>query len=392
MTSGLLSMNKGAIALAADSAVTINGKKVRNGVEKLFKLSNDPPMGMLIFGNANFDFIPMETLIKQYSKKADFKNLKNISEIQKDFLKYLGDVTPPFDFKKAIEENLDEYTLELNKKFDNIGKDEFDSIINEFENDDSLNFLTSLKEWDLIDFKDLIPDFVKVGDKEVVLHVLKMNFFKKIIPSSTGVVIAGFNDDDLFPSFVSFDLIINNGGKIEIKLLESKINYPLGYIVPFAQRDVIDTFLTGSNIMFKEIISFYLLQFFEDYCNLIEDAILNNNSIDELSKKECISEIKKINSVNDVTVNQFANFFEKWENIIMIPILSAINTLPKIELAEMSYSLVYITSLRRKIDSDIESVGGEIAVAIITKGDGFIWVNKVNNMDVGLNHYVINRC
>lgn len=392
MTSGLLSMNKGAIALAADSAVTINGKKVRNGVEKLFKLSNDPPMGMLIFGNANFDFIPMETLIKQYSKKADFKNLKNISEIQKDFLKYLGDVTPPFDFKKAIEENLEEYTLELNKKFDNIGKDEFDSIINEFENDDSLNFLTSLKEWDLIDFKDLIPDFVKVGDKEVVLHVLKMNFFKKIIPSSTGVVIAGFNDDDLFPSFVSFDLIINNGGKIEIKLLESKINYPLGYIVPFAQRDVIDTFLTGSNIMFKEIISCYLLQFFEDYCNLIEDAILNNNSIDELSKKECISEIKKINSVNDVTVNQFANFFEKWENIIMIPILSAINTLPKIELAEMSYSLVYITSLRRKIDSDIESVGGEIAVAIITKGDGFIWVNKVNNMDVGLNHYVINRC
>ena len=59
MTSELLTMNKGAVALAADSAVTINGKKVRNGVEKLFKLSNDLPMGMMIFGNANFDNIPM---------------------------------------------------------------------------------------------------------------------------------------------------------------------------------------------------------------------------------------------------------------------------------------------------------------------------------------------
>lgn len=75
----------------------------------------------------------------------------------------------------------------------------------------------------------------------------------------------------------------------------------------------------------------------------------------------------------------------------MTPILSAINALPKNELAELSYSLVNITSLRRKIDSDIESVGGEIAVALITKGDGFVWLNKVNIIDINLNLHILNR-
>ena len=102
-------MNKNAVVLGADSAVTINGKKIRTGVEKLFKLSNDPPMGMMIFGNANFQNIPMETLIKQYSKKTNFKKLKSIENIQKDFLIYLAEITPHFDFKRVIDDNLEDY-------------------------------------------------------------------------------------------------------------------------------------------------------------------------------------------------------------------------------------------------------------------------------------------
>ena len=73
----------------------------------------------------------------------------------------------------------------------------------------------------------------------------------------------------------------------------------------------------------------------------------------------------------------------------MDPILAAINTLPKQELADLTYSLVNITSLRRKLDSDIDSVGGNIAVAIITKGDGFIWINKINTVDFKLNPHVL---
>ncbi|WP_407422686.1 hypothetical protein [Methanobrevibacter sp.] len=48
MTSEVLIMNKNAIAMAADSAVTVNNRKTYNGANKLFMLSNEPPMGIII--------------------------------------------------------------------------------------------------------------------------------------------------------------------------------------------------------------------------------------------------------------------------------------------------------------------------------------------------------
>jgi hypothetical protein len=60
--------------------------------------------------------------------------------------------------------------------------------------------------------------------------------------------------------------------------------------------------------------------------------------------------------------------------------------LPKEELAGMAESLVSLTSFKRRVTHDPETVGGPIDVAVISKGDGFIWINKKNYFDVALNH------
>ncbi len=167
MTSEILVMNKGAISLAADSAVTVDGKKVRTGVEKLFKLSDNPSIGMMIFGNANFDNIPMETLIKEYSKKTDFKKLKSLEVIQKDFLNYLARVTPHFDFKKVIWDNLDDYVGYLKEKFKDVTKEEFSEFISNFKFDESLYFIENIDEFSRVDaiFNKIIPSFVLDNEK-----------------------------------------------------------------------------------------------------------------------------------------------------------------------------------------------------------------------------------
>ena len=54
MTSEIIIMNTDVIALAADSTITINDKKTYNGVNKIFMLSNDPPMGIMVFGLGKF--------------------------------------------------------------------------------------------------------------------------------------------------------------------------------------------------------------------------------------------------------------------------------------------------------------------------------------------------
>lgn len=109
MTAEILIMNNNAVGMAADSAVTVMNRKTYNGVNKLFMLSNNPPIGIMIFGNANFDVFPMETLIKEFRKKYDFKELKDITNIHKKFIEYISEVTPPTDFKSLIEYNLDDF-------------------------------------------------------------------------------------------------------------------------------------------------------------------------------------------------------------------------------------------------------------------------------------------
>ena len=68
------------------------------------------------------------------------------------------------------------------------------------------------------------------------------------------------------------------------------------------------------------------------------------------------------------------------------PVVSAVADLPKEELAGMAESLVSLTSFKRRVTHDPETVGGPIDVAVISKGDGFIWINRKHYFDPALNH------
>jgi hypothetical protein len=59
--------------------------------------------------------------------------------------------------------------------------------------------------------------------------------------------------------------------------------------------------------------------------------------------------------------------------------------LPKDELAAMAESLVNLTSFKRKVTMESETVGGPIDVAVISKGDGFIWIKRKHYFKAELN-------
>ena len=56
--------------------------------------------------------------------------------------------------------------------------------------------------------------------------------------------------------------------------------------------------------------------------------------------------------------------------------IDVIATFPKEDLAAIAESLVNLTSFQRKILREAETVGGPIDVAVISKGDGFIWISN----------------
>ena len=81
MSAGICIMNKNAIALAADSAVTIGPHlAIHNSANKLFALSKVAPVGAIIYSNAEVMGIPVEILIKQYKRDLEYVN---------DFISYL---------------------------------------------------------------------------------------------------------------------------------------------------------------------------------------------------------------------------------------------------------------------------------------------------------------
>jgi hypothetical protein len=53
----------------------------------------------------------------------------------------------------------------------------------------------------------------------------------------------------------------------------------------------------------------------------------------------------------------------------------------------MAEALVNLTSFKRRITAVAETVGGPIDVAVISKGDGFIWIRRKHYFKPELNHH-----
>ena len=66
--------------------------------------------------------------------------------------------------------------------------------------------------------------------------------------------------------------------------------------------------------------------------------------------------------------------------------MDTVATMEKEDLAELAENLIYLTSLKRRITPNLESVGGPIDVAVISKGDGFIWIKRKHYFNPRLNH------
>ena len=94
---------------------------------------------------------------------------------------------------------------------------------------------------------------------------------------------------------------------------------------------------------------------------------------------------------NDSLNSSFIDFLDQLKQDHADPILASISALPKDELSNLAESLIKITSIKRKVQSDLETVGGPIDVAIITRGDGFIWTKRKHYFDSDLNPQFFKR-
>lgn len=411
MTAVIGIFNKSGAAIAADSAVTIGGgtkdRKIYNNANKIFTLSKFHPVSIMIYNSATFNGVPWEILIKQYRKRLGRNVFKTLREYENDFIQYIKSeisIIPASSQSERInalsefiisnllesvtEENVDELQKAANQS------ELFKKVRLYLRNKLSLQLQTATTKENLEDFKtytqkqflthhgnDLDQLYKKYLSKLGLTQKNKNDIFKLIyliikkdyfLGPWTGLVFTGFGDEEIFPCCYSIRVgeVFDN----RIRYYHEKDNDTvIGYknnaaIRPFAQRDVIDLILTGIDSQVAQIMNDtfreFLNQFIEKLANLISP-----------SNKKLAANVKNI-KVEDI----ITSYDKEIQNIQMerhiIPLMASVSTLSKEDLAELAESLIYLTFLKRRMSLSEESVGGPVDVAIITKGDGFIWLKR----------------
>src|SRR3546814_514055 len=96
MTAEIAVLNKSAIALAADSAVTVEQfykgeirEKVYNSANKLFTLSKYNPVGVMVYNTMTLGGVPWETLLKIFRQKLNNDSLPDIEAYSINLFDYM---------------------------------------------------------------------------------------------------------------------------------------------------------------------------------------------------------------------------------------------------------------------------------------------------------------
>jgi hypothetical protein len=421
VTAEIAVMNEEAIALAADSAVT--GPKIFTSANKIFALSKYHPVGVMDYASAQFLKVPWETIIKQYRRELGNKSFAGLDEHADHFLRFFEGnerLFPPVAQKRAVGQL-------AGRLFGAILQDAlslFQEAMEEGEEPDDSEVVAGIEamielhsdRWRAAKPREGLPktyrrrlretygDEIDQGlalfsDVPISTHArrrLREIFYLVLLkdeafaraPQRSGIVIAGFGHDDVFPRLRKFQFEVIADGRL--KYTEGnpmRIGHEVqSAIVPFAQDEEVVSFLTG--VMPQ--VGAFLQRRWPSWLLQVVDEVGEALGLDEQARENLV--VSYAPRATELAAGDYAEElaeFTREKNID--PILKIVAMLPKDELAAMAESLVNLTSFKRRVSEDAETVGGPIDVAVISRGDGFIWIKRKHYFKTELNpHFVAN--
>jgi hypothetical protein len=202
----------------------------------------------------------------------------------------------------------------------------------------------------------------------------------------TGLVFVGYGNEQLYPALYSIqtDGVVSGNLRYSVTgdiVISDEHNCDL---VPFAQTDVMNTFIQGINPELYNVVNDSLYKSLASNLDTYNDIIIANT---EGEVNEELLETLKQDFKESIMVSMQNNIQSVLHNSHIQPTLQALRFLSKEDLAELAESLIYLTFLKRRTTSSLESVGGAIDVAIISKGDGFIWKKRKHYFEDKLNQH-----
>ena len=373
----------------------------------------------MVYGSATFMGIPWDTIIKMY-RKNELGDIcyDRLQDYADNFLEFLGGckVNIPENIQKKYL--VDDIYSCFSRVIDLGLSDIYDILREQDELDDAtaieimsntIKFQYTLwkeakisptldEEFEnrlLEEYDKLISKCINNVFKKYPLSQTCLGYLKKLAifnltrfsdeetrDNESGIVIAGFGEDEMFPSVVSYHIgrIVNDKLMYALEKQQHKNFGTGGSIFAFAQHEMVELFMEGVDPVYREIKDDYVRELIIQYPITIIDTMkhLTDSDRNELKKRFAESSEEVLNHLQE-----YLDAYRERHHIN--PIIRMIRVLPKDQLAEMAESLVNLTSLKRKYTPESETVGGPVDVALISKGDGFIWIKRKRYFNIDMN-------
>lgn len=420
-------LNRNGVAFAADSAATHtlatdNKKKITNHANKVFELSRYKPVGVAICGNLSFMGMPWEDAFKMYRSQLEKNSFAHITDYVFDFMRYVRTTILPY-FNEEQKSCLSILCNGLKYEMVNVaveqikkqGKTEqiwsedlFPLMIKQLEafiNTYSTESMRNGKDYEgysLQKFKKYAEPIVESimgkvfkSDKcpknfKDLFYMALFNILVSVVHvylPTTEIIFWGYGDEDLFPKCHSIIISAAFDGRIK---WTDKTDFTISktspaWIIPYAQTDVANTVVRGVD------------QSLRDYFGTKTNEVISKLKNDLAQKMVDIGAPQDFKDALlsfdvDPYMELFKTDMEKYirENYIN-KLMDTVSYLMKEDLADMAESLVRMTCLKRHFTTDDETVGGPVDVAVITKGDGFVWIKRKHYFSPEINYHYFER-
>lgn len=413
MTAEIAILNRTAVALSADSIVTLVGaqtSKTYDSAEKIFQLSRFQPIGLMIYNNALFMNAPLEVVIRRFREQLTTNQFRELVQVWPTMEAFL------IDFKHDDADRLEHFRGMLRAELKQLHNSLITQLLLQIGRpgrrpDLRKWFLTKvaertklavgsplakdnpsaedfMKDVTLDQFADTFSEAIRSitgewmqstpveADDELVRALTEMMFY--VVKSDhrsdayTGFVFAGFGHEELFPTLLSIELdgiYFDQTRTMNRQFIDIDRAGETAAVVPFAQKDMPERFIFGIDRQF------------EDTLEKTVDAMVS-----EVVKQAGKTFTKKgAADVKAAAVREYRDGVDRLKKRSEAALKTVVNHMSKKELGELAYSLVELTSRKRRYSTDMETVGGPIDVAILTRNEGFIWVRRKHYFDAQMN-------
>ncbi|HWK95732.1 MAG TPA: hypothetical protein VNR39_09945 [Pseudolabrys sp.] len=407
MTAEVIVMNKSAIAVAADSAVTRGRTKVHLTANKIFQLSKFNPVGIVIFGNAYLLNLPWELIIKTYRGQIHDQSFDTVDGYADDFCNFLK--SPKLVTEAASDLDRAGIFIGLAQRIEKrLRRQNGKNFKSEFSKH-LTQFISQIRKAPKLDLEKplTLRQFRKQfrDDCAVVLETVfkgkkfgarsKLKFEELCFlfcesdwtsDTSTGFAIFGFGTKQILPAITTVGI---DGAPLNEIRFTSKHTSNLdradnkAALYALAQADATSLFMEGVDANLKT----FSTRAFE---------LALKKFLDEVVKKE-LSNYTAPPGQTDVTLALLRNSIDtiakgmkreidKYIRTKSINrVLDALDGLAKEDLANLVESLVELTAIKRRISNEMETVAGPVDVAVVSKNDGFIWIKRKHYFDPAYN-------